>query len=365
MASSTAPLDLSKYTSTFTTPNNLTYTYIHIPPTNHNGPPKTPILLLHGWPSLPTDFTSLLTHLHHLNHPIIAPYLLGYAPTSTPRNPTLYRLKPMAADLTSLIAHLNIRTLFHGIGHDWGATLLSRTEYYHPHLFKSLSYLTIGPAPFGQPFGLDMVNTMTKNQLGYEAVAYQKFIMDDPDRAARLMEENHERMDGLMFAADAGTLWKDYVCSIGGVEKWLTSNGEGVPELKDVKLADGVTDDILRRRKETFAAAGKPYESNNRTDCGKGYRASLNWYVSFNRNLNVDDERAERQDWETYKTEKDVLLVMCDRDPIALPAMMIPMIEGYVKDRKQLRVEHVDASHFLMLEKGQKVNELLKSFFRE
>ena len=340
--------------SALSTARTLTYHYIHIIPQA----PKHYVLILHGFPCIPTDFHHQIAHLSNLGYGILAPYLLGYSPSSTPKDPNLYRLKPMCADIVSLLDHLAITSPVHAIGHDWGSTLLSRLTYYHPtRLSSKQAYLTLAPVPFGQPFDLDMVNQMTQQHWGYPAVGYQKFFMDNYEngRAASLLEEKHARMEMLMFSRDSGRLWKEYVCRLGGLEGWLLGDME-------CEVIEGLTTEHQEKREKTFC----PGERETQVDGKPGYAGALQWYVSFNRNLNVEDERAEREDWEKFKTDKEVLVVVCNKDPISTPDMQFDLANSYVKDAsKQLKIEHLDSGHFVMYEQANLVNDLLAKFFED
>lgn len=257
----------------------------------------------------------------------------------------------------SLLDHLQIRDPVHAIGHDWGSTLLSRFEYYHPTCLAKLAYLTVAPVPFGQPFDLDAVNKMTEQALGYAALGYQKFFVDNYEsgRAARLLEEKHERVEMVMFAKDEAKVWRDYVGRIGGLEEWILGSGT-------VEMIEGITEEDLSRRKQTFCAAES--RSNDLQASKPGYAGAMNWYVSHNRNFNIEDEQSQRDDWKHYTTDKNILMVLSDKDPIAIPEMHAGMAKSNVWDAsKQLRIEHVDAGHFLMLEQANQVNELLGRFF--
>jgi len=342
-------------TSTFTTPHGLIYHYVYIPP--RISIPNSTILILHGFPSIPTDFTSQITHLTHLNHGVLAPTLLGYHPTSTPQSPHHYALKSQCDDLIALLSHLHITTSIHDIGHDWGATLLSRLSYYYPHRLAKLAYLAIAPPPLGQPFDLDFVNKLSEN-LGDEAFGYQKFFIDDVQYAQQLLEANHDRMEMLMFAEGSQNLWRDYFGSIGGLENWWKAEGD-LP--KDAKMIQGVTEEDLSRRREVFCP-GKDDEVEN-GEFGRGYAGPLMWYVSHNQILNLGDERQEENDWKRWKSDHDILLVLCDKDPIAPPSMHIGMAQSYVRDvRKQLRVAHLLSGHFVMYERSWELNKLLEDF---
>lgn len=184
---------------------------------------------------------------------------------------------------------------------------------------------------------------------------YQKFFMDNLEtgRAAQLMADKHDRMEMLMFAEDSERLWKQYFCAMGGLEKWLLGDEQAV-------MFEGVSEEMLEQRKVTF----KPGEANTLSnDSVPGYTGSLNWYASHNRNLNVTDEQTERTDWQTYKTDKDVLLVLGENDPSSSPDMHIGMAKAYVDDvSKQMTVHTIDAGHFLMIQQADKLNSMLQEF---
>lgn len=88
------------------------------------------------------------------------------------------------------------------------------------------------------------------------------------------------------------------------------------------------------------------------------------WYVSHNRDLNAEDESTETEDWESWRSDNDVLLVLCDSDPVALPPVHIEIVQSYIKDvEKQLRVAHLGLGHFVMHERSEELNRLLADFF--
>lgn len=354
-------------TYTFTTPNDHTYHYIYIPPSTSSAPssssqtsPKSTILFLHGFPSVPHDFHRQIQTLTTHGHGILAPFLLGYHPTSSPKSLSSYRLKSVSADIISILDHLDPESPVPAIGHDWGVTLLSRLEYYHPTRFSKLAYLTIAPTPFGGSFNLDKVNDMTRQMLGYEGFGYQKFFMDDFEGAAESLQQRHERMERLMFAEDSTGLWKDYFGRLGGLERWLKEDSDGKDGVRQIQ---GVSERLLRKRRQTFAP--EEQSAGQSEDFGPGYRGPLMWYVALNGDVNLEDEQKERSNWETYRTDKPVLMVLSGKDPIALPDMQAGMVEKYVQDQKQLRVEMLACGHFVMLEKVDELAVILLDFFKE
>lgn len=266
----------------------------------------------------------------------------------------------MCEDLIALLDHLDIQGATPVLAHDWGVTLLSRLEYYHPTRVSRMACLAISPTPFGGSFNLDKVNEMTKEMMGYEAYGYQKFFIDDVERAAGILETQHGRMEGLMFSDEKSMrLWREHFGRIGGLERWLSGDcGE-----ENVDRISGVSDELLRVRTQTFVSDDENVRVGN--DFGPGYRGPLMWYVGLNKDINIEDERNERSNWETYKTDKDVLLVLSEKDPIGLPDVQLGMAEGYVEDKQQLRVERLTSGHFVMLERVQELNRLLQQFFAQ
>lgn len=198
---------------------------------------------------------------------------------------------------------------------------------------------------------------MTKQFLGYEGFGYQKFFMDDSERAAKLLETNHDRMEMLMFAKDSTGLFKEYFARIGGLEKWLNGDQQAVK-------MDQVSRQLSEIRRETFAPAEK--HGGSPDAFGAGYGGSIMWYIGLNEDLNREDEKSEKTDWETYKTDKNALVVLSNKDPIASPDSQMGMAEGYVKSTKhQLRIKRIDCGHFVTLEKPVELSEVLEEFFEE
>lgn len=198
--------------------------------------------------------------------------------------------------------------------------------------------------------------------MGYEGFGYQKFFVDDVNGAARSLGNNHGRMERLMFAEDSTGLWREYFGRMGGLRKWLLGEVEG-GEVGDVRQIPGVSVELLTKRSGTFVPEEKHTGSVH--EFGAGYRGSLMWYVASNTNINLEDERNERTDWETYETDKAVLMVLSEKDPIALTDVHAGMVGNFVESKEQLRVERLDSGHFVILEKADELSEILANFFTE
>lgn len=76
------------------------------------------MIYLHGFPDCPATAYDFLDELS-VSHPIIAPYLRGYAPSPT-RGP--YDLETVASDILAMIDRW-IGAPVDLVGHDWGAAL--------------------------------------------------------------------------------------------------------------------------------------------------------------------------------------------------------------------------------------------------
>lgn len=263
----------------------------------------------------------------------------------------------MSRDIITLLDHLDLKSPVPAVGHDWATTLLSRLEYYHPTRISKLAYLTVAPTPFGAPFDLDKVNAMIKQFLGYEGFGYQKFFMDDPARVAKLLQANHDRMEMLMFAKDFTRLFREYFAKVGRLEKWL--NGD-----QQVVRMDGVSCELFEVRKETFAPAEE--HSSPPDTFGADYGGAIMWYIGLNENLDVEDEKNEKNDWEAYETDKDMLVVLSKKDPVASLESQIGLAEDHVENfQHQLRTERFNCGHFVTLEKHAELSKMLKQSFEE
>lgn len=92
---------------------------------------------------------------------------------------------------------------------------------------------------------------------------------------------------------------------------------------------DGVSLELSEVRKETFTPAE---EHNSPPDTfGAGDGGAIMWYIGLNENLDVEDEKNERNDWEAYETDRDVLVALSKKDPVASPESQIGLAEDHVE----------------------------------
>ncbi|MGL4305357.1 MAG: alpha/beta fold hydrolase [Mycobacteriaceae bacterium] len=80
----------------------------------------TPIVLLHGFPSLPLSFEPLAQILAQKGYGVIAPAQRGYSEGARPSDPSEYTTEALAGDVAALLDAMGIVSA-HIVGHDWGA----------------------------------------------------------------------------------------------------------------------------------------------------------------------------------------------------------------------------------------------------
>ncbi len=78
------------------------------------------VLLLHGFPDFPGNFTPLAHALASHGLHVVVPWLRGYAPSPTIGS---FQLEDLAADVMAMATSCAATAPMHIVGHDWGAVL--------------------------------------------------------------------------------------------------------------------------------------------------------------------------------------------------------------------------------------------------
>ncbi|GAB7327609.1 hypothetical protein MBLNU13_g11457t1 [Cladosporium sp. NU13] len=109
-------------------------------PSSHgsNSPPKTPILLLHGFPQTSHQFRHVLPLLARAGHRCIAPDYRGAGRSSTSH--TDFRKTTMAADMLALLDALAITEPVHVLGHDIGGMIAFALASRHHERVRSICW---------------------------------------------------------------------------------------------------------------------------------------------------------------------------------------------------------------------------------
>ncbi|KAI7976260.1 hypothetical protein EIK77_010733 [Talaromyces pinophilus] len=179
MASLTVPGKFK--TTTLTTSRR--YGYVHTEPKDGS----VTILFLHGFPSSSYDWRHQIQYFSSKGFGILAVDLLGYGDTDKPLSVSEYKTKKIASEIIEILDLENI-TKVHGVAHDFGSLLLSRTANYYPDRLYTTTFLAVPYSLPGQKFDLAKVNALTKQVAGFERFGYWNFF--EKEEAAAIIREH-------------------------------------------------------------------------------------------------------------------------------------------------------------------------------
>ncbi|KAM5524150.1 2OG-Fe(II) oxygenase [Fusarium oxysporum f. sp. phaseoli] len=310
----------------FTAHSGNVYSYIFISPTAQS----TTLLFLHGFPSTLTDWVHQIQHFSSEGYGVVALDLLGYGESSKPTDVNAYRLKPMSDEVIELLDHLDLKTVV-GIGHDFGATLLSRTAAYHPSRWETLVFLAVGPPRLGTPFDVDMINTMTKQFLGYEMLGYIPWLADY--RSQEILQKNAEAAMSLMFCRDREE-WETWFHPLGKTEEF-------VREDRRLPIALWYTEDLQKAHLKAFGSHD-------------GYKGVCRWYRMWKDNLFAPDE----QGFEDFHISQPVLFIV-PSEPEQSAAQQQQMLSSWTPN---LQTVKLNTSHWIHIQAPSETNTTIQNF---
>jgi soluble epoxide hydrolase/lipid-phosphate phosphatase len=261
------PLSSLPQRQTFTSATGHTYSYIYIPT---QALTKQTLLLLHGFPSHIPDWINQVSYFSTLGYGILALDLLGYGQSSQPSDVNAYRFKPMGSEIVELLNVLKLSKVV-GVGHDFGAALLSRLITYNPERFEKAVFLAVGPPRPNTPFKVDEINTMTKKMLGYEMLGYIPWLASDPT-SQQALERNAESAMSLMFCSDKRE-WDQWFHPLGKMKEFVEGG-------RRVSVKRWFGDELQAAHVEAFG----------RKD---GYKGVRMWYGMWMRELFAEDEKGK------------------------------------------------------------------------
>jgi soluble epoxide hydrolase / lipid-phosphate phosphatase len=323
-ASTMSAIDFSRLPArqAFTTSRNYSYSLISVPAEITN----PTLLLLHGWPSHADDWIHQITYLSQRGYGLVVPDLLGYGASSTPTNPSEYKLRLLSADLVELLDHLGLEKVV-GVGHDWGANVLSRLLVFHPARISALAFLGIGPSSPGTAFHLDAINEQTRQMVGYELCGYIDYMARD-SLAAEKMAQNAGSVMSVMFAGDQKKAWRESLHPLGGFKGFVESG-------ERVEVAGWYTEELQRRHMQVFARKG-------------GYEGAVCYYKMMVENLSIGDE----DKFKGFEINVPSALIISEGSQ-----MQIGMLKAWAP---QLRAIEVDAGHWVQIECGEETNRVIE-----
>ena len=261
-----------------------------------------PLVLIHGWPESSYCWEHVAAHLAP-GFRIIAPDLRGLGDSERTPEPEAYLKAAMAQDVISLLDHLNVRD-FQLVGHDWGGVVAQEVALAIPDRVQRLVIMNIA-----------VINNLKGNQEVIEKVRsgsgaaywYQHFM------------QTHGLPEAMIPGAE---------------EAWLghfltTWNREPFPQ--------DAFDEYVR----TFRIPGTP-------------RSSSNYYRTF---------RDDAKRWATtagHRWPMPSMYLYGNKDKVIIPEYLNHIESCF----DTLRVEQIEAGHFLQEEQPAAVAHYLSDFLQ-
>jgi soluble epoxide hydrolase/lipid-phosphate phosphatase len=311
----------------FETARGYKYSYLYCPCAGA----KPTLLLIHGWPSHAEDWLYQIRYFRAKGYGLLVPDMLGYGASSSPPDTADYRLKCLCDDVAQLLNHRQLSKVV-GIGHDWGATILSRFAVYYPERLEAAAFLGVGPACPGAPFDLDAINEATRKATGTEMLGYIFYISRD-GAAPPMMEKNAPSVMDVLFTADPST-WTTHFHSLQGFKTFVEQG-------RRQRIGDWYPAELRARHLEVFS----------RRD---GHLGPSQYYKMLDQNLSRRDEEGLGE----FKMGVFPKLLVIPEQPAAATEMQIGMLNSWAPG---LVVVTVDSGHWVHLERSEETNRAIET----
>ncbi|CAI6229878.1 unnamed protein product [Periconia digitata] len=323
--------DQSYTTKSLTTKAGYTYTYDFAPAQNAS---KPTILLLHGYPSSRRDWQHQIASLTAEGFGIVAPDMLGFGETSKPTEIEAYNGKSLATQLVEILDAEGLQEVV-GVGHDWGAGVLSKLTTWYPKRFTKLVFVSTSYFAAGILFDIDALNKQGLETVGYQPFGYWYFF--NSWDTAGIIADHLESFIHLAYHTNSSAWAKDFA-DLGAARVWLNAN---TTTESPSWFPEGYKEHWLREWSQPNITA-----------------SSLNYYQSLMRGVNAADEAALTD--EDRALNVPVLAIGSARDQIAPPEVQRAMVEPWAK--AGFEQHNVDAGHWATLERAEEVSQLLIEF---
>ncbi|KAG5636837.1 hypothetical protein H0H81_006664 [Sphagnurus paluster] len=304
------------------TRRQLKYNYYHAAPATG----KPVLLFLHGFPNTSNDWRHQVTFFKDRGFGLIVPDMLGYGGTDKPIDYTEYRLSAIAHDIIDILDAEKVDKAI-AIGHDWGSIVVSRLANYYPDRFLGFGFLAGGySAPSSAKFEESII--LVNKLIGRELLGYWLFFNEDD--AHKILEKNFDSFYSIVVPEDPA-LWVSNLSPTGALKAW-------VEEDKRTAVLSCLTEEEVRYHKQALLQGG--------------LQAPLNWYRARVRSLDAEDNKDVTP--ENIFIHKPVFFGAATHD---MPALGKASCEKFAKG--PLTINEFNASHWLMWEKKEEVNEKL------
>ena len=261
-------------------------------------PPRPLVLLLHGFPEFWYSWRHQLLPLADAGFHVVAPDLRGYNLSSKPEGVAAYTAESLASDIEALIGHFGAPAATL-VGHDWGAIVAWFVAMRSPQLVERIAILN-----------------------GAHLLRYVEVLADRRQRRMSWYVRFFQLPALPELALTAGRCW--------GVRQLLQ---------RDPVRAGAFSPADIDRYVEALRRPGAA-------------RATINSYRALGAAGPTLTERHRR-------IEHEVLVIWGEQDHYLLPACAEPPPE-WVPNCRIVRLP--DASHWVQVNRPERVNELLLEF---
>ncbi|KAH7310772.1 Alpha/Beta hydrolase protein [Stachybotrys elegans] len=315
----------------FTTADGSRYAYNFHPPQGAN----QTFFFLHGYPSFRRDWDRQVAALTAEGFGTIAPDLLGYGASDKPIDPLAYNGKRLAGHWNELLLHIGIEKVI-GVGHDAGATVLSRVLVYHQERFEGVVFLNVGYRAPGGFIDVDAINAAGLAQNGYMSFGYWYFLWryDTPT----IIRNHLDSFWHLAWPVNT-SVWPVHMSQLGAARAWITAD--------TITPEPAYMDAWYKEEWKAWMSLPNATESTLQF-----YRGNL---------IGVDAEDDAELTAEDWMLHVPVLTIGGLNDTTSRPEFMRGTEDwsaaGY-------RHENLEGGHWLAHERTTEVNELLLGFAR-
>ncbi|CAI6258513.1 unnamed protein product [Periconia digitata] len=313
---------------------------------------KPTVLLLHGFPSSLYDWRKTIPDLRAAGYGVIAPDLraagygviapdlLGFGETSKPEAVEEYVLSKLSAHVAEILEHENLTSVV-GVGHDFGAPLLSRFWNYYPQYLSKLAFLAATyRAPI--PWDVEAMNNATEAAFGYPIFGYWYFMNETT--APETIIDHHESFSSLIWASVPG-MWRTHVCPVGALKNWVETD-------QIAPKPDYLSDEEYTTHKSIFEKGG--------------YRGPTNLYKAAQRN--IDSPNDAMIPAKNVIVNKPVLYVAGGNDDIGRPELAVKAVSDGANSGMvpNAQVKIIEGSyHWIQVQKPKETFETLDAFIKE
>jgi soluble epoxide hydrolase/lipid-phosphate phosphatase len=333
----TVPGATNGTTSHYITVRNVTYHYLHAYP-SPSTTPKGTILLFHGLPDFSYGWHHTIPFLSSIGYRILAPDNLGTARTSAPCPISRYTFKEMTADIAAIVdAVIGPDEQVIVGGHDWGTGLAYKFPMWYPDKTRAMFALSF---PYTQTYFGPNVKWVDLEALvesgAYATYGYQLQWRDVSfDRNFTSKEDIRTLLTALVGGSTAD-----------GRYAVLAETGILYDVLPDIAPESGF---LKGEELDIYVDAISRH----------GVRGGWNWYRT--RRMNFEDEVEIARKGE-FRYELPALFIPSLKDTTVLPKYYEEEMRASFDD---LTIEPLNASHWLLLEDPQGVNEIVGKWLGE